>query len=331
MTETYKVGEYVKIVRTDEGYNEELGDQTGLVGTVKSGGQSVYVTFPHTGDKQFYYMYDEIVRAPGTTPLPEPLKIGDWVKVVNHTTTWDGTVGKIRKFYSDKSVEIVNDVHTLGLGFEPKNLELTVKPTPKPKFVVGDWVEVTGYANVWNGTKGEVTIVGDYERSRDSFSVVIRTADGKPSRSGGFDEKYLKVTTKPYVPKYAVGDWVEVQGCCSMPTCNGTKWQVKELPTSSSGYYVLENGDREANYSQNYLKAAEAPHWTKTKPVGSTAQVTYSGGGTNRVLTKISEDEWLHIYQDGDGKATFTANRSSERTRTLFGYTRNIQWATAEV
>ena len=333
MTEIYKAGEHVKIVLSDDSYDNELGNQLGLVGTVKSGGNSVYVTFPHTGDKQFYYLQSEVVRAPGTKPLPEPLKVGDRVKVKDYLASYDGTVGEVTSLSPNgRNADIRKAGASFHLTFPVVNLELTEKPVPKAKFKTGDWVEVTGYSSPWNGVKGEVTLVGDYERGRDTYSVVIRTADGKPSRTGGFAERYLKATTKPYVAKFKVGDWVEITECCGHNECDGNKAQVKSVPDYDRGYYILDReGSDFSQYRESNLKATDAPHWSKTMPVGSVAQVSYSGGGTNRVLIKTAEDNWLHAYQDGDGKVTVTANRSNERTRTLFGNTRNIEWATAEV
>jgi hypothetical protein len=286
------------------------------------------------------------------------------------------------------NVEITNSAHLMGLSFPTRNLELssTPAPIPSPKFAVGDWVQVNNYTSgVWEGIKGTVKTVGAYDLS-DGYNYVILTHNGKPFRSGGFAEKYLRATTAPFEPKFKVGDWVEVTGCCNDGRCNGSKWQVKEQQSDFRGYYTVENERRTANYGERYLKATtkpftpkfkvgdwieitnwgsgfngtklqvskvpalagdyykfegkedgygfreqylrdtDAPHWTDTKPVGAVAQILYSGGGTNRIIVKVAHDKWLHIYQNGDGKAAGTSERSNSRTRTLFGNIKNIEW-----
>lgn len=462
MTETYKAGEHVKIVRSDSGYNSELGDQTGLVGTVTSVSRSngVYVTFPHTGDAQFYYIQSEIEQAgKAPTPAPEPLKIGDWVKVEGYSTTWDGTVGQITEvrttglsikdtkgqrlafpinkvvpteapakavFAEGDRVEFTENYGRSYIGdagtirrTEPgetgegdllyidmdkgmtsaafgRRIKLSTKskPIPAPKFAVGDWVKVTGYSTTsyngntgWEGVKGKVTMVGSYDRV-DGYTYIIAPHEGKPYQSGGFEEKHLKATTKPFVPKFKVGAWVEVTGCCDESSCNGTKWQVTEVPTGESvgNYYRLSNGDRNANYrelylkaatkpwapkfavgdwveitgwdstfdgeklqvetvpatslgyykfvgkgsgygfSESYLKATEAPHWTESKPLGATAQLLYGGGAPARVVVKISDTDWLHIYQGDAGKADAIATKDNLTTKQLLGGSRKINW-----
>jgi len=261
VTEIFKAGEHVQITLTDYGYSAELGEnQVGLVGTVVNGNPSgsVDITFPHTGDKEFFFTSNEIRRAPGTTPLPEPLKEGDWVKVVNHTSTWDGTVVRITSFDGEEGVHAANDKFKRGLYFLRENLELTEAPVPVAKFAIGDWVKVEDYSTTWNGVKGQITMAGGYD-SRGSYFYIIKTHDFAYASTGGFDEKYLKATTAPFIAKYKVGDWVEVTGCCSLPTCNGTKWQIKEVPTADRTYYHLENDDRTANYTESFLKTATKP------------------------------------------------------------------------
>jgi hypothetical protein len=460
VTEIFKAGEHVKIVRSDSFYAEELGDQTGLVGTlarVNSNG-GMYVTFPHSGDGEFYYLPSEVVRAPGTKPLPEPLKIGDWVKVEGYSATWDGTEGQIEtfspsglsanikksqtdlypltfpvnklthtekpkpvfavgdrveftenysRFYKGDAgtiskvedgntgegelLTITTDKGIRAAAFSKRvKLSTKTKPVPASKYTVGDWVKVEGYsASNWDGNKGKVTLVGSYD-SRDGYTYVISMHEGKPFVSGGFEEKYLKATTQPFIPAHKVGDWVEVSGCCADESCNGTVWQVVEVPTggttgnyyhlknddrlnanyaerflkattkpepkprfkvgdwvevtgwnsgmngtklqiklvpdTKSGYYNFENKDTFFGFSERHLTATEAPHWTEAKPVGATAQALYSGGGTNRILTKVTPTEWLHIYQDTDGKGDSIATKTNKTTKELFGSNRNLRW-----
>lgn len=328
MTEIFKAGEHIKIVRSDDGYNTELGDQTGLVGTVTvtqaANRGSVYVTFPHTGEKEFYYLSSEIARAYGTTPLPEPLKVGDWVKVVNYLPVWDGTVGKIIQLRSNR---VTISSASGRLGFDLENLELTEKPAPPaPKYAVGDWVQVSGYthpSNPWEGVKGKVAVVDDYEdRDGVGYSYVIEPHERKPYTSGGFTEKYLKPATQPITNKFKVGDWVEITGWSN--SLDGEVMQVKAVATALSGYYKFENKPDNFGYSEKYLKAAEAPHWTDTKPVGAVAQLISSvsyGSKTDRVVVKIATNSWLHLYQNDDGKVGASQPRSSEDTKLLLrGY-----------
>lgn len=360
MTENFKVGEHVKIVLSDEGYNSELGDQKGLVGTVAevSNSSGVYVTFPHTGDAKFYYVPVEFVRAPGTTPTPEPLKVGDWVEVEGYNSTWNGTVGRIDSFSSSgvnanikkkpedlypltfpktnlvvteepkpvfkvgDRVEFTEQYSSFDTGdagtvtglddeedgdialfnitlddgrktsaFAKRFKHTTKQPIPKAKFGVGDWVRVTGYtpygtSTNWEGVKGKVIMVGDYSAYDKTYSYVIETAGGKPYLTGGFDENYLKHTVAPVVHKFKVGDWVEVTGCCTMPTCNGTVWQVEAQRGEASPYYELksEKGNT-SNYSERNLKAASKPEH-KFK-VGEWVEVTGWGSGQNGTKLQV--------------------------------------------
>ena len=406
MTEIFKAGEHVKIIKSDLLY-AALGNQTGLVGTITSvpnHGAGVYVTFPHTGVETFYYLNNEFERAPGTTPTPEPLKVGDWVKVENYSTRWDGTVGHVTKAGLNYT-EIKNEQHKVyALSFptkvlvrteEPKQpvfkagdrVELTenygthhtrdvgtvnnvdesayggtilnvsmdngktcgafatrfkhsnrAKPIPAAKFKVGDWVQVTDYSSaIWDGAKGQITMVGDYDTRDGGYSYIIECAGGKPYHSGGFDEKYLKTTTAPVVHKFKVGDLVTFNEKDNMYWQGGKArvTAVKDFGTSPYTLEIIEGPPKNSIYTDagmtltardSLLEAYVEPHWTESKPVGATAQVTFNSGSPNRILTKLSADEWLHVYQHINGKGESTAKRTNKDTEYLLRNTHNLNW-----
>lgn len=318
MTQNYNVGDRVKIVRSDNLFSDELGDQTGMVGKVKSipnHQTGVYVKFKGT-KKHFYYTNAEVELV---TPPAEPVheyKAGDYAKIVN------GGYGS----YSGKVFEVegyAGQLVTLNLiedstkrewvgHFFPDSLEPAEKPVPVAKFKAGDWVKVFGRGDKWDGTVGEVKkIEAPLWATSDRFWYEIHNeAEGILC----FKETSLEATEKPFTPKFAVGDWVKVSGWSSM--FDGKVYQVEKLPDHSNGYYTLKDENGTDGFSDTYLVAAEAPkpkHWTVAKPVGTAARIG------ERTIVKVAADKWLFVYHDGSKTRPSTAHRTNVGTATLLG------------
>lgn len=93
-----------------------------------------------------------------------------------------------------------------------------------------------------------------------------------------------------------------------------------EVPINPYHHYKIKTvkpvgvGNRhEGLFFETNLEQSEEPHWTETKPVGSLGQVKRNDQ-PERVLLKISETEWLHLYQDEMNGAVGAAVQRSIRT-----------------
>lgn len=270
MTKIYKAGEHVKIVRTDPGYDSELGDQTGLVGTVTTGTDSgnAYVTFPHTGDTSFYYLSDEFEQV--GTPAPEPvptvtmqekvlaeagLKVGDRVK------TYNG-VGTVKEHYRSNSTNISVESEDGYVGFYvPSEVQ-------KVAFKVGDWVKVVGYSipnSLFEGQEGEV--ISTYDG--DDHVRIKFDRDSIPE--GTFSSRYVQPAERPVIePKYKVGDWVQVSGYHNGSPWEGVKGKVSLVSDHSDGTYtyVIETHDfmfKSGGFDEKYLTPTDEPFTPKFK------------------------------------------------------------------
>ena len=380
-----KAGEHIRIVVTDEGYEDKLGDQTGLVGTVKrdsaNNNSGVYVTFPHTGDKEFYYVRSEFKRA--GTPAAEPFKtkyaVGDWVKVTGRGDRWDGQVGQVKNvprssdyaggFYELKMVEKYQGSDVAG--FKEAKLELTEKPT---KFKLGDWVRVANYptGSSWYNAIGEVVALpsdnddccykiksdrtsyrgifnedelvaaekpakfkaGDWAKvtgrkdkwdgrlvtitsGPDSSGYYLTKLDGKSGNENRahFKGSKLEKTDDRPAPEFKAGDWVKVKNYAA--GWDGVVGQVTRISEYSGAVVIGTQEHGTAGFAPKYLEATEEPHWAFTKPVGTTVQLNWNGGGPERVVTKVAKDKWLHLYQNGEGSVKQTAYRTDLQTSRL--------------
>jgi hypothetical protein len=227
VTKIYTAGEHARVIKSDLAYKGELGDQTGLVGTVVrgTGRGNVDLTFPHTGDAHFYYLSNEIEPV-GTTPAPEPEKEylfreGDHVRfLAGHNEDWTGAEFTVLEDVEDTgssySLVRVKVTKTSGTAFMESwyNVGATAQigasklekftPAPEPKFKIGDWVKVEGYAApTWDGTVGKV--VESYGKSvlikneeHNEFGLTFPVASLVPAEE----------PVKP--PKFKAGDWAKV-------------------------------------------------------------------------------------------------------------------------
>lgn len=160
MTTLYKVGDYARITKSDDGYNETLGDQTGMVGTVVQGNElgDAYLTFPHTGDQQFYYHPTEL--APATPEIEYEFKAGDWAKITSESYGgYSGEVFEVKTASKGRvSLRLFDPITNREWEgyFLNSAIELADKPKPEPKFKAGDWVVVHGRGDKWDGTVARV-------------------------------------------------------------------------------------------------------------------------------------------------------------------------------
>lgn len=348
MTKIYTAGEHARVIKSDSIFSEQLGDQTGLVGTAVSGNSvgGVYLKFPHVDD-EFYYAPEE-VEPVGTTPAPEPVKEylfreGDHVRfLAGHNEVWTGTEFTVREDVEkrDGSTRWVTvrlkvtkpavGLRSYGAGEHcqiPSHKLEKFTPAPEPKFKVGDWVKVEGYAApTWDGTVGKVV---------ELFGKNVLIKNEEHSLFGlTFPVASLVPAEKPWTPKFKVGDYVRTSGW-------GHTWDdvtsiVVEVPQTAHEFYTIAltapssglKKDHKGRFSERLLKASEKPaepHWTESKPVGSVGQVTYGDNGdVNRVILKTAEDEWLHLYQDVRGVVYNVAKRDSLSTKVL---AKNVAWA----
>ena len=316
MTEIFKVGEHIKLVRSDRIYEEELGNQTGLVGTIVQGnsiGGGVYVTFPHTGDAQFYYVPSEFERAgkapaPEPKPEPEPLKIGDWVKVENYSVSWDGTVGQITEVrYGGVSIK---DTKGQRLSFPKRSVALTEAPA-SPVYGVGDRVEFTeGYSFFGAGDAGTVTALDTTEGS----PVLLEVDMDCGRHTSAFTYRFKHSTkTEPVPPsKFKVGDWVEVTGYGSTwDTVKGQITTVREYDVRAKRYnYIIKTHDfsyaTTGGFAEKFLKATTAPNKFK---VGDWVEITGWSRYCDGQVLQIADvpnglDKLYYAFADNGGGFT---------------------------
>lgn len=337
MTKIYTAGEHARIIKADPGFNDELGEkQVGLVGTVTSGldNGGAYIKFPHYVGA-LHFLSNEIEPV-GGTPAPEPEKEylfreGDHVFYTGTNRDWKGVEGTlehdvVKPNNRPVSITLTKVPESLAsYGYRTGRTGSTVilaadsvekfTPEPDPKFKAGDWVKVVGRNDKYDGIVGQIDSKG-----WANFWGVTGT-DGK---SYQFAEDKLVPTEEPVVHKFKVGDWVKVVNYRG--TWRGKVGQVTAQPTEHTRLYEVKSGDRTGLvFLESELEATTEPHWTETKPVGATAQVRYSSGDVSRVITKIGDDKWLHLYQHRDGGVTVSAHRDNRRTATLV-MLKNVTW-----
>jgi hypothetical protein len=338
VTKIYTAGEHARIIKSDPLYNDELGEkQVGLVGTVVTGHTTggAYIKFPHY-DGHLYYFASEIEPV-GTTPAPEPEKEylfreGDTVHYTDTNTAWKGaeftvnedieasfrgvsafTVTQVTEGMKHYSYRVGSVVH-----ISPSSVTKGAAPKPEPKFKQGDWVKVVGRNDQYDG------IVGTIEKKEWANFWGVTGTDG---RFYHFVENKLVPTEKPFEPTYKVGDWVKVVNYSGW---NGTVGQVVKERTATDTITKIKvhGSERTGVFLDSEIEASEKPaepHWTVSKPVGALAQVEL-GGQPERVLLKVSDTEWLHLYQhDNNGKVGCGTKRDNGATE-LLTHNSTINW-----
>lgn len=331
VTKIYKAGEHVRIIKTDDVYNNELGDQTGLVGKVKEANASghVYVKFPHVAER-FYYLNSEVEPAVNKpTPAPEPVeeesvylfRKGDHVRfIAGHNEDWTGAEFTVRKdvkskgFYTLAPLTVTKPArsgYNIGADTQVGAHKLEkFTPAPEPKVKTGDWGKVPAGYGSYSGKVFEVR-KGD---NRDG-SVELNLVEPETGRKwvGYFPKNSVELAEKPWAPKFKLGDWVKVTGWSS--NFDGNVYQVAALPVQSGGCYVLKNENGTDGFSDTYLVAAEEPHWTVTKPVGTATRIGA------RTLVKVEEDKWLFVYDTSSTRPSVSYRTNREAKGLFFSET----------
>ena len=218
------------------------------------------------------------------TPAPEPkFKVGDWVKVENYHTVWDGTVGKVEKFFDTKVALIKNEKHSeFGLSFPIANLVPTEEPYV-PKFKEGDWAKVPAGYGKYTGLVFEVTR-GDKSKSVNVELQLIDPDKRVPDWKGYFATSILEQAEKP-VPTFNVGDRVEFIDDYNGTRSIGDAGTVTSLSNSYNNqtvgklvYLTMDNGDTINGVFACRLKLADKPKpWAPKFKVGD--YVRTSGWG----------------------------------------------------
>lgn len=323
MTKIYTAGEHVKIVKTDDGYNETLGDQTGLVGTVTRGSNSVYVTFPHTGDQEYYYFGNAVAPAITPTPAPEPefelepeeeevpvveplFRAGDKVRFkAGHNEQWTGSL-----------FTITADVVPSG-WYTMAPLRFT-KPSEalKDEYIVGDTVRVGAHkVELFTQTPQEAALAevgvqaGDKVKVNDTVIVSAARFVGSVGTvlAHRASSRFLKVNIpvegeryfyaneldKHTEPEFNVGDWVKVVKYPSNSVWYEQVVQViGETDAKSSVMKVMGKtalgNPRTGYFLDHELEAAEKPAEHKFK-VGDWVKVTGWNTTWNGKVFQIKE------------------------------------------
>lgn len=235
MTKIYTAGEHARVIKTNNLFSGELGDQTGLVGTVTQPGSAngAYLKFPHTGDNEFYYNASEIEPVgAAATPAPEPVKEylfreGDTVRFIDTTTTWQGSEFTVshdveKPSYGNVSIRLVMTKTTEGLkrigynvgrevGLSSSSVE-KFTPKPEPKFKEGDWVQVHGRNDSYDGWVVQITAIAYSSVMHAHLYTTQHNGDPSPEAYAHFFEGQLKASEKPADPHWTVAKPVGTVG-----------------------------------------------------------------------------------------------------------------------
>ena len=296
----YKAGDKVR----PTGVNPHMtaGKFTKLGGTIaedqRGEAEFIYVTVDGVAA---IYLPEEIEKG---EVVPEPkFKVGDWVEVTGYSSVYNGVQGEIRRnspWAPDRFV-IKND--KMGeLTFRPEHLKEAKRPVA-PAFKVGDYVEVHGRGDKWDGTKGEVTKIeapGFYQ------FVTVVDADGQNLQ---FDIAKLKHAERP-APKpktvldeagVKVGDKVYWSGKNTALTTDFRENGATVKGVSVGGSYIkVESADGTTLLlypNELTLTKPKVQSWAE-KAVKGEVFVTKgaASGNVTRFLTKIEDDKWAVQY-----------------------------------
>lgn len=262
-----------------------FADQGGTIAEDQENG-SIYIRVI-VGDNTAIYLPKEIELGE-VEPKPS-FKVGDWVEQQGYGSGYDGTQGEVTTVRGSLGWTSIKTAEGYALGFPPEFLTVVERPAP---FKVGDYVEVHGRGDKWDGTQGEVTSVE--AKSIGYHFHTIQNADGLDLQ---FDARKLKKIKRPLVT-FKVGDFVEVT------SEQGHKGQQAEIVSIGAyphtTYYRLRLDDFLVSFTVNELKKAERPvkkTWAELADIKDVF-VTKYGDKVTRFLTKTGENAWTVQYPD---------------------------------
>lgn len=329
----FSVDDKVTVVKTYIGLQ-------GKVGTVKADNpayDNFYINVRFE-DVDWLLKADELDFAPEPSSKAQQrmaeagVAVGDRVTVVRGGTT-KGKVGTVvQPEDTDLYILVKLDGSEYVWHHMPNEIEL-VKPGPERVFQPGDWVEVHGRDDHWNGTIGQVQADGAwFADGYKAFFVDVKTSEGEELT---FLESKLRKTDAP-VP-FKEGDWVRVKGYAGSNAYDNVVGQFVGLDGEDGDWGSITqhphgNGRR---FPLENLVATDAPEpektWVEKLPIGTVGVTKYSSDGPiSRILHKDAADQWTVQYgvrrtlPNGEPAGDLTSQRTNADVKTIVGFEENL-------
>ena len=303
------------------------------LGTVLNSYSADYINVKLDDVDHDYYPFrvDELKADKPSELEKSKFSVGDKVTVVTNYGNLNGKVGTVKADNPDYE-NIFITVEFEGGEWLLKANELDFAPEPKPErvFQTGDWVEVHGRNDRWDGTIGQVQADGSwFADCYNEFFVAVKPTEGKVIY---LLESKLRKTDAP-VP-FKEGDWVRVSGYGGSDAydnivgqfvrrdeMDGDWGRITQYPEGNVRRFPLEN-----------LVATDAPEsektWVEKLPVGTFGVTKTYKGLVNRIFHKTGEDEWTVQYgrpqvishPDRDRLNNPVRLRDNEAVESIVGY-----------